>query len=436
MTICCEFVALTTGALRLCPPLPSSSTAAPGASFLPVKVAHYGLFRVRRKCSRRGPAALSCKDRRRWFQDSENGFFDEVVGSTADSSSSAGQCFGFPSSSSKRCGPSVRAEAENSIWGADDHDHCSPLSPDNGVSLFDYSSLHIVGSPSQGDGASSPASSVVAGAASNNRAGLYRTPISGGVQSATSSHGLPHPAIAVRNLIEQARYAHLCSIMSRMHHRRRGYPFGSLVEFATDSSGHPILSLSPLAIHTRNLLADPRCTLVVQVPGWSGLANARVTLFGDVYPLPPERQEWAHKHYTVKHQHGASQQWGNFNYYRMELISDVYFVGGFGTVAWVDVNEYESALPDVIAAHGSEQTLQELNSRFSRPLKEVLSVESEVDDAALISIDSKGVDIRVRQGAQFNVQRLPFMEDHGVETLDQAIGALQKVLDDASKISH
>lgn len=38
---------------------------------------------------------------------------------------------------------------------------------------------------------------------SGSRAGLFRTPISGGVQSATSSHGLPHPAIAVRNLIEQ-----------------------------------------------------------------------------------------------------------------------------------------------------------------------------------------------------------------------------------------
>ena len=36
-----------------------------------------------------------------------------------------------------------------------------------------------------------------------SRAGLFRTPISGGVQSATSSHGLPHPAVAVRNLIEQ-----------------------------------------------------------------------------------------------------------------------------------------------------------------------------------------------------------------------------------------
>eukprot|EP00250_Pteridium_aquilinum_P001457 c11647_g1_i1 orf=48-1193(+) len=270
----------------------------------------------------------------------------------------------------------------------------------------------------------------------SGRAGLFRTPISGGVQSATSSHGLPRPALAVRNLMEQARFAHLCTIMSHMHHRRRGYPFGSLVDFAADSLGHPIFSLSPLAIHTRNVLADPRCTLVVQIPGWSGLSNARVTLFGDVYPLPSEQQEWAHKTYTAKHQQGATQQWGNFYYYRMESISDIYFIGGFGTVAWVDVKEFERVQPDAIAANGAEQTLKELNAKFSRNLRDLLSVEDELDDAALISIDSKGVDVRVRQGAQFNVQRLSFEVGYAVETLNQAEAAVTKLLNRCCRVSR
>lgn len=40
---------------------------------------------------------------------------------------------------------------------------------------------------------------------------------------------------------------------------------------------------------------------------------------------------------------------------------------------------------------------------YSRPLQEVLNAEVEVDDVALISIDSKGADIRVRQGAQVTI---------------------------------
>ncbi|XP_042021481.1 uncharacterized protein LOC121768935 [Salvia splendens] len=261
------------------------------------------------------------------------------------------------------------------------------------------------------------------------RAGLFRTPISGGVQSATSAHGLPRPALAVRNLMEQARFAHLCTVMSRMHHRREGYPFGSLVDFAPDPMGHPIFSFSPLAIHTRNLLADPKCTLVVQTPGWSGLSNARVTIFGDVYPLPEDQQEWAHKQYIEKHLQGPSQQWGNFYYFRMQNISDIYFIGGFGTVAWVDVKEYEDLRPDQIAVDGGEQNLKELNAIFSKPLRELLSKEAEeVDDAAFISIDSKGVNIRVRQGAQFNVQRISFEDGQGVETLEEAKRALWRLM--------
>ncbi|KAF3530255.1 hypothetical protein DY000_02042133 [Brassica cretica] len=62
----------------------------------------------------------------------------------------------------------------------------------------------------------------------------------------------------------------------------------------------------------------------------------------------------------------------------------------------------------------------ELNAIFSKPLRELLSTESEVDDAALISIDSKGIDARVRQGAQ---------EGHGVETLEEAKAALWKVME-------
>jgi hypothetical protein len=52
----------------------------------------------------------------------------------------------------------------------------------------------------------------------------------------------------------------------------------------------PIFCLSPLAIHARNLIEDPRCSLVVQMPGWTGLANARVTIFGDTYQLPADMQ--------------------------------------------------------------------------------------------------------------------------------------------------
>lgn len=213
---------------------------------------------------------------------------------------------------------------------------------------------HIAGAPK-------PAEIVPSGQPVDNskRPGLHRTPLSGGVQNATVRNGLPPPALGVRNLLEQAQYAQLCSIMSNMHHRRAGYPFGTLVDFATDGAGAPIFCLSPLAIHTRNIVADPRCSLVVQMPGWSGLANARVTIFGDVYQLPAEMQEAARELFSQKNNMGRDK-WvqGNFTFFRMHRISDIYFVGGFGTVQWVDVREYASTRPDEIAANNVMRTLQ------------------------------------------------------------------------------
>lgn len=49
--------------------------------------------------------------------------------------------------------------------------------------------------------------------------GLRRAPLSGGVKTATQRFDLPKPPVAVRNLVEQAQFAHLCTVMSHMHHR-------------------------------------------------------------------------------------------------------------------------------------------------------------------------------------------------------------------------
>ena len=112
--------------------------------------------------------------------------------------------------------------------------------------------------------------------------------------------GLRHLMFRSCIQVEQAQFAHLCTVMSNMHHRRAGYPFGTLVDFAVDEAGYPIFCLSPLAIHTRNIMEDPRCSLVVQMPGWTGLANARVTIFGDVYQLPQHLQETAREIFLQK----------------------------------------------------------------------------------------------------------------------------------------
>ena len=68
---------------------------------------------------------------------------------------------------------------------------------------------------------------------------------------------------------------------------RSGAPFNSLVTFATDYDGSPIFLLSTLAIHTQNLMRDPRCSLLLARSGKGDpLAHPRLTVTGTA-TVPP-----------------------------------------------------------------------------------------------------------------------------------------------------
>src|SRR5262245_65544357 len=89
---------------------------------------------------------------------------------------------------------------------------------------------------------------------------------------------LPEPSYAerARTLVHLARAGTL-STLSRRH---PGHPFGSVMPYAPDDRGAPLLLISSMAMHTQNLEADPRASLLVTQPGWTEdpLAGGRVTL--------------------------------------------------------------------------------------------------------------------------------------------------------------
>ena len=54
-----------------------------------------------------------------------------------------------------------------------------------------------------------------------------------------------------------------------------GFPFGSLVAYAVDDLGRPLLCLSDLAEHSRNLAADPRASLMAARRHGTGATRSR-----------------------------------------------------------------------------------------------------------------------------------------------------------------
>lgn len=82
-------------------------------------------------------------------------------------------------------------------------------------------------------------------------------------------------------------------------------------------------------------------------------------------PSPHSLAPMSHFHQAAAQQifmdkHGGQDRWlsGNFVYFRMSRIVDIYFVGGFGTVQWITAEEYLSSRPDDIVLDKPTALLQ------------------------------------------------------------------------------
>jgi putative heme iron utilization protein len=123
-----------------------------------------------------------------------------------------------------------------------------------------------------------------------------------------------------------------------------GYPFATLVAIAFDDAGRPLLLLSQLAEHTANLGACDRASVMVheeRAPG-EVLAQERMTIVGTVARVPDA--EVAKVRATYLAAQPSSEQFASFKdfaFYRLEPVA-VRYVGGFGKMSWVDLDEYRA----------------------------------------------------------------------------------------------
>src|SRR6266576_2745092 len=81
-----------------------------------------------------------------------------------------------------------------------------------------------------------------------------------------------------------------------------GHPFVSMMPYAPDDRDRPLVLISGLAMHTQNLDADPRASLLVMQAGHEDpLAMARVTLMGRAQRLPTADRAAAREAYLARH---------------------------------------------------------------------------------------------------------------------------------------
>jgi hypothetical protein len=153
----------------------------------------------------------------------------------------------------------------------------------------------------------------------------------------------PPEAAAARHLVRSLDRASLATSME-------GWPYASLVIVAADHDASPLLLLSRLAQHTKNLEQEPRVSLLYD--GTAGhedpLTGARITVLGraagDERPAAKER-------FVARHPSAAIYAgFGDFGLWRVQ-IERAHLVAGFGTIHWLEVDDLlRTAEPALVEA--------------------------------------------------------------------------------------
>ena len=221
------------------------------------------------------------------------------------------------------------------------------------------------------------------------------------------------PAIPEPTFAERARtlaYLGRAGTLATLSRRHSGHPFASVMPYALDGDGRPLFLISAMAMHTQNLEADPRASLLITQPGWTGdpLAAGRLTLIGEARRVPSDETP-ARAAYLARHE--RARYWADFDdfsLWRLE-VSDLYFVGGFAAMDWVTASDYRGARPDPLA-DAAPGIIEHMNRDHADALIQYARhfAHEVADEATMVAVDRLGFKLRLRQGERLSSVRIAF----------------------------
>jgi putative heme iron utilization protein len=148
------------------------------------------------------------------------------------------------------------------------------------------------------------------------------------------------PAKLARSLLRRSRQGALATLMPGS-----GDPYCSLVNVASHPDGSPILLLSRLAVHTKNILADSRVSLMLDERAEGDpLEGARIMLAGRAGEASGEAAEILRRRYLSAHPSAESfVGFKDFSFYRI-VPSGTHLVAGFGRIVDLKPDQFLTAL--------------------------------------------------------------------------------------------
>lgn len=233
-----------------------------------------------------------------------------------------------------------------------------------------------------------------------------------------------------RTLLAQHKHGVLATLLSEQQ------PYTSALEYALLEDGRIVTLLSELAIHSKNLQSQARCSLLIKGDSDTPLSQPRASFLGEMQRVSLTESEQAQ--YLACHPNAKQYlQLGGFHFYALQL-ERAYTVLGFGRMGWSHASEILEAEPDPLYAV-AQGAIAHMNDDHEYNLIDYAKAFANVpwvEKAHMLTLDRYGFDMKVmaaEQSAQKSERiRLSFAEP--LASAKDMRGILVKLAQEAKEI--
>ena len=193
-------------------------------------------------------------------------------------------------------------------------------------------------------------------------------------------------------------------ILSTHSSKFAGYPFGSAAPFILDHAAQPIILISSIAEHTKNIIANPKVSLLIFEGNEDLQASSRLTLMGEASKIELADTSTDYQNLQARYLRYFPQACSyfathDFAFYRI-TISQARFIAGFGKMGWVEGHELRgSELTSAPSALSTQETgiIEHMNADHAHSMIAYCQYFHGITalNVEMLGIDNEGFDVKV-----------------------------------------
>ena len=211
-------------------------------------------------------------------------------------------------------------------------------------------------------------------------------------------------------------------VLSSFSAKFAGYPFGSVMPFVLDHNCQPIVLISSIAEHTKNIIANPKVSLLVfqsnNLKSAEDLhANGRLTLIGEAVQIDKDDADLMARYCRYFPESTGYLAMHDFQFYRIN-IAQARYVAGFGKMGWLagkelageEIVDLKNAEKTATIAQLETSMIEHMNADHADSLLAYCQHFHSVKPSrvSLIGVDSDGFDIEAIINDDTKVLRFTF----------------------------